>query len=271
MSTPAPASRRGCSVTTTVLRCRGDTRDQPLSARPAGRVGLSCWTKPPGHDRSLESLIPILGWIRHYDRGWLRGDVIAGETAAALIVPKNLGYAGDRRHPAGARPLRRSGGGDLYAIFGTCRHISAAQLGPGGGGSERRGRHGHRRPPAGRELRRRDHARLGSRVPLMAVARLGWIARFLSRAVVTGFLFGAAIDVVIGELPKLTGTETRGTTPGRSSGPGSAPWRRPGVDPGPGHAGPPRRLRAAGGRPAGAGRPGPRRRGPDGIVAPRPG
>ena len=43
---------------------------------------------------------------------------------------------------------------------------------------------------------------------LLAVLRLGWIARFLSRAVVTGFLAGAAVDVVIGELPKLTGTST---------------------------------------------------------------
>ena len=40
---------------------------------------------------------------------------------------------------------------------------------------------------------------------LLAVLKMGWIAQFLSRAVVTGFLFGAAIDVVIGELPKLTG------------------------------------------------------------------
>ena len=40
---------------------------------------------------------------------------------------------------------------------------------------------------------------------------MGWIAQFLSRAVVTGFLFGAAIDVVIGELPKLTGTESTGS------------------------------------------------------------
>ena len=45
---------------------------------------------------------------------------------------------------------------------------------------------------------------------VLAVLRLGWIARFLSRAVVTGFLFGAAIDVVIGELPKLTGSEGGG-------------------------------------------------------------
>ncbi len=39
---------------------------------------------------------------------------------------------------------------------------------------------------------------------------MGWIARFLSKAVVTGFLAGAAVDVVIGELPKLTGTSSDG-------------------------------------------------------------
>jgi SulP family sulfate permease len=41
--------------------------------------------------RDAKSLVPILGWIRTYDRGWLRGDLIAGVTVAALIVPKNLG------------------------------------------------------------------------------------------------------------------------------------------------------------------------------------
>ena len=45
---------------------------------------------------------------------------------------------------------------------------------------------------------------------LLALLRLGWIARFLSRAVVTGFLAGAAADVVVGELPKLTGTSNSG-------------------------------------------------------------
>ncbi|PPL18651.1 SulP family inorganic anion transporter, partial [Microterricola pindariensis] len=46
---------------------------------------------------------------------------------------------------------------------------------------------------------------------LLAVLKMGWIAQFLSRAVVTGFLFGAAIDVVIGELPKLTGSPASGS------------------------------------------------------------
>ena len=56
---------------------------------------------------------------------------------------------------------------------------------------------------------------------LFAVFRLGWIAQFLSKAVITGFLAGAAVDVVIGELPKLTGTSAEGTTRGASSRPGS--------------------------------------------------
>ena len=44
----------------------------------------------------------------------------------------------------------------------------------------------------------------------LALLRLGWIASFLSKAVVTGFLAGAAVDVVVGELPKLTGTSAEG-------------------------------------------------------------
>jgi MFS superfamily sulfate permease-like transporter len=46
---------------------------------------------------------------------------------------------------------------------------------------------------------------------LLAVLGMGWVAQFLSRAVVTGFLFGAAIDVVVGELPKVTGTKASGS------------------------------------------------------------
>jgi MFS superfamily sulfate permease-like transporter len=53
---------------------------------------------------------------------------------------------------------------------------------------------------------------------LIALLRLGWIASFLSRAVVTGFLAGAALDVVVGELPKLTGTSAEGDNAWRELG-----------------------------------------------------
>ena len=38
--------------------------------------------------------IPLLQWAPQYERQWLRPDLIAGLTVAALVVSKSLGYAG---------------------------------------------------------------------------------------------------------------------------------------------------------------------------------
>ena len=53
---------------------------------------------------------------------------------------------------------------------------------------------------------------------LLALLRMGWMSQFLSRAVVKGFLFGAALEVTVGELPKLTGTSAEGTNTWREFG-----------------------------------------------------
>lgn len=44
--------------------------------------------------RCLWRLVPMAGWSRSYESRWLRGDLIAGVAVAALIIPKNPGYAG---------------------------------------------------------------------------------------------------------------------------------------------------------------------------------
>src|SRR3954454_17735682 len=75
-------------------------------------------------------LLPIVGWLRSYDRSWLRGDVIAGVTVAALIVPKNLGYAGIAGVPLQNGLYAAAAAAILYAVFGTCRQIS---MGPSSG------------------------------------------------------------------------------------------------------------------------------------------
>jgi hypothetical protein len=73
-------------------------------------------------------LVPILGWIRSYDRGWLRGDLVAGVAVAALIVPKNLGYAGIAGIPLQNGLYAAAAGAILYAVFVT---IAAAEEGIG--------------------------------------------------------------------------------------------------------------------------------------------
>ena len=167
-----------------------------------------------GARRNASGLVPILGWIRTYDRRWLRGDLIAGVTVAALIVPKNLGYAGIAGIPLENGLYAAAAGALLYAVFGTSRQIS---MGPSSGLAA---------VAAGAVLAAgvTEETEVASFVAgitlasgvlflLLAVLRMGWITQFLSRAVVTGFLFGAALDVVIGELPKLTGTEVEGSNP----------------------------------------------------------
>ncbi|MFB7882673.1 SulP family inorganic anion transporter [Microbacterium sp. NPDC056057] len=158
--------------------------------------------------------VPIVGQLRSYQRVWLRGDLIAGVTVAALIVPKNLGYAGIAGVPLQNGLYAAAAGAILYAIFGTSRQIS---MGPSSGLAAVAAS----AVLAAGIVGEQDVASFVAGITLasgilfllLAVFRMGWISQFLSRAVVTGFLFGAAIDVVIGELPKLTGTETTGANP----------------------------------------------------------
>jgi high affinity sulfate transporter 1 len=133
---------------------------------------------------------------------------------AALIIPKNLGYAGIAGIPLQNGLYAAAAGAILYPIFGTCRQIST---GPSSGlaavaasavlAAGITGTHNAAAFVAAITLVS------GGLFLLIAIFKMGWIAQFLSRAVVTGFLFGAAIDVVIGELPKLTGTEVSGSNP----------------------------------------------------------
>jgi high affinity sulfate transporter 1 len=158
----------------------------------------------------IAHLVPAVEWLPRYERRWLRGDVIAGIAVTALIVPKNLGYAGIAGVPLQNGLYAAAAGALIYALFCTSRQIStgpSSSLAAVAGGAV-----------IATNLGGADAAALVAAITLatgilfllFAAFRLGWIAQFLSKAVITGFLAGAAIDVVVGELSKLTGTDTDG-------------------------------------------------------------
>src|SRR3954463_11588409 len=126
------------------------------------------------------SRIPILGWLRTYDRSWLRGDLIAGVTVLALGVPKNLGYAGIAGIPLQNGLYAAAAGAILYAIFGTSRQIS---VGPSSGLAAVAA---SAVVAAGIAVKE-DTATLVAGITLasgilfllLAVLRMGWIAQFL--------------------------------------------------------------------------------------------
>jgi sulfate permease, SulP family len=159
---------------------------------------------------SLARRVPILDWLPRYSRAMLRGDLIAGVAVTALIVPKNLGYAGIAGVPLQNGLYAAAAGALIYPLFATSRQIStgpsSSLAAVAGGAVLVAGVDG----PQAAQLVAAITLVTGALFLLMALLRLGWVARFLSKAVITGFLAGAAIDVVIGELPKLTGTSGDG-------------------------------------------------------------
>jgi sulfate permease, SulP family len=160
--------------------------------------------------RSLRRLLPVLEWLPRYERRWFRGDLLAGIAVTALVVPKNLGYAGIAGVPLENGLYAAAAGAIIYALFCTSRQIStgpSSSLAAVAGGAVLL-----------TKLAGQEAAQLVAAITLvtgvlfllLALLRMGWIAQFLSKAVIIGFLAGAAIDVTIGEFPKLTGTSSSG-------------------------------------------------------------
>ena len=160
----------------------------------------------------------MAGWLPGYDRRWLRGDLAAGIAVTALIVPKNLGYADIAGVPLQNGLYAAAVGGIVYALFCTSRHIStgpsSSLAAVAGGAVVVTGIGGEQAA----QLVAAIALATGLLFLLIALFRLGWIASFLSKAVVTGFLAGVAVDVVVGELPKLTGTPAEGDNAWREFG-----------------------------------------------------
>ncbi|KPK02577.1 MAG: hypothetical protein AMJ56_20810 [Anaerolineae bacterium SG8_19] len=161
----------------------------------------------------ISRILPIVQWLPNYDRAWLRPDVIAGLTVAALVVPKSLGYAGIANVPIQHGLYAAAAGAILYALFGTSRQIAtgpssalaavaaSAVIAAGVSGDD----------DSAVALVAAITLLTGLLFLLLALFKMGWISQFLSKAVITGFLFGSAIEVVIGELPKITGTTVEGS------------------------------------------------------------
>src|SRR3954453_11647458 len=72
----------------------------------------------------MAARLPILEWLPSYDRRGLRGAIAAGIPVTALIVPKDLGYAGIAGVALQNGLYAAAAGAIIYALFCTSRQIS---------------------------------------------------------------------------------------------------------------------------------------------------
>lgn len=161
----------------------------------------------------LARRLPITSWIRRYDPRRAGGDVLAGVVVAALAVPQSLGYATIAGVPVQVGLYTLPLALVAYAALGTSRLLFVGPVSTVSvlSGSLVVGMTGGADDPARAMALTAGLAIATGLVLLVAgLFRLGWAAEFLSKPIVTGFVFGLVILIVIGELPALLGLPKEG-------------------------------------------------------------
>ena len=162
--------------------------------------------------------LPVLRGVLPVRRSLVPGDLAAGLTLAALGIPEVLGYARIAGMPVATGLYTLLLPMAAFAVLGSSRHLvvgadsaTAAILAASLTGLAVAG--------SPRYVRLAGLAALLTGGLLLAAraARLGFLANFLSRTVLLGFLTGVGIQVAASQLPGMFGI----TVSGASAGPGT--------------------------------------------------
>jgi SulP family sulfate permease len=160
----------------------------------------------------IARFLPIVMWLPNYDRAWLRADVIAGLSVWALMVPSTMGYATVSGVPVQYGLYAAAAGLIGYALFTTSKQVTQ---GPSSSTAAVVGATVLAIAAAGSDEAVAIAAAIamvaGLIYVVMYLLKLGWISEFLSASVLTGFTFGIGINVVAGELFKITGVQSSGS------------------------------------------------------------
>src|SRR6185295_12440073 len=153
--------------------------------------------------------VPMVNWLPRYHVAWLRADLVAGAVVVALAVPQALGYASLAGAPVQAGLYAVPVALVAYAIFGSSRQLV---VGPVSTVSVLSGSFLASFGVAGTAQAASYTAALalGSGLVLVAAGflRIGWVAEFLSKPIVSGFVLGLTILVILNEVPHLLGVPT---------------------------------------------------------------
>ena len=161
---------------------------------------------------------PILHGILPLDSKRIPLDIIAGVTLAALAIPEVMGYTIIAGMPVVTGLYTIVLPISVFALLGSSRHLvvgaDSATAAIMFAGLDRACAAQQRRVGRARRLARADH---GVYLLLARVLKLGFLADFLSRTVLIGFLTGVGIQVACGQLAGMFGVPKTGR--GRSRRP----------------------------------------------------
>ena len=158
----------------------------------------------------MRAVLPA--WLGDYRKEWLRPDVIAGLTAAAIVIPKAMAYATIAGLPVQVGLYTAFVPMLVYALLGTSRVLSVsttttmailtgAALAPAAAAED-----------TAALLRAASTLTLlvGAILIVAGIFRLGFVANFISEPVLVGFKAGIGVVIVCDQIPKLLGFHVSG-------------------------------------------------------------
>ena len=162
---------------------------------------------------NLANLLRLPDWVSHYSKANLSQDLLAGIIVGILVIPQSLGYA----MLSGLPPVY-----GLYAaivpvlVYAWIGSSSVNAVGPVAITAIMTAQ----ALQPYRELPPSHYAIMASFLALMtgvmlwlaSVFRLGWITQFISRGVTAGFISGAAILILVGQIKYVTGIAISGNS-----------------------------------------------------------
>jgi len=155
--------------------------------------------------------LPGLWQLGRYQRSWLRGDLLAGVTVAAYLIPQVMAYAEIAGLPAVTGLWAVVGALAVYSLTG-----SSSQLSVGPESSTALMTAVAMATLVGSTGRTPADAAAALAIAVGALCLIGWIGRLgflaslLSRPVLVGYMGGIAVLMVVTQLGKLTGIRIEG-------------------------------------------------------------
>ncbi|XP_024847244.1 solute carrier family 26 member 10 isoform X1 [Bos taurus] len=209
LKSPLSAKFREPLTETRFQQLFGDAEQEPeLLAEPRWsrlwrRRASAC--SGPGAWRLLLARLPPLRWLPHYRwRAWLLGDAVAGLTVGIVHVPQGMAFALLTSVPPVFGLYTSFFPVLIYTLLGTGRHLSTGTFAVlslmTGSAVERLVPEPLSGNLSGIEKEQLDAQRLG-----MFALQLGVLATFLSEPVVKALTSGAALHVLVSQLPSLLG------------------------------------------------------------------
>lgn len=177
-------------------------------------VSIKDWTSHffahPGQKAKnyVISLFPIAQWIYRYNVTWFIGDLIAGLTVGAVVIPQGMSYAKIATLPAQYGLYASFVGVMIYCFFATSKDVS---IGPVAVMSLQVSKviahvqSSHPEYSNSVVIATTLGLLCGSVALGIGLLRLGFILEYIPIPAVMGFMTGSAFTILIGQVPALLG------------------------------------------------------------------